>query len=145
MIAPLLLSALLFTWHDSRLLVAVNLLAVAGAVTIGALRRPRTAGVAEYTGSLVGAGRSAVAGPVQLLAKDVSWDEVGESARGGPVLAVARGLAVAVPLLVLFGGLVAAADTVFKGYLTGALPGSGTPLRLGIVVVWSWITAGLLR
>ena len=39
MVAPLLLFAALLAWHDSPLLVAANLLAIAGAVTLGALRR----------------------------------------------------------------------------------------------------------
>jgi Domain of unknown function (DUF4153) len=145
MVAPLLLFSLLFLWHDSRLLVAANLLAIAGAVAIGAVRRPHRAGVSEYSGSLVGAGRSTVTGPLHLLLKDVSWQEVGKTARGGPLLSVARGVAVGLPLLAVFGGLFAAADTVFKGYLTGALPGAGTPLRIALIVVWSWIAAGLLR
>ena len=41
MAAPLLVFAGLLAWHDSPLLLAANLLAVAGAVTIGALRRTK--------------------------------------------------------------------------------------------------------
>src|SRR5437764_854092 len=39
MALPLLLFALAFLWRTSTLLVATNLLAIAGAVTLGALRR----------------------------------------------------------------------------------------------------------
>src|SRR5438874_13405152 len=39
MVAPLLLFAALFLWHDSPLLVAANMRALAAAVTMGALRR----------------------------------------------------------------------------------------------------------
>src|SRR5205085_837631 len=41
MVAPLVLFAGLLAWHDSPLLLATNLLAVAGAVAIGALRRTK--------------------------------------------------------------------------------------------------------
>src|SRR5437868_9428632 len=37
MVAPLLLFAAMFVWHDSVLLLAANLLAIAAAVTMGAL------------------------------------------------------------------------------------------------------------
>src|SRR5919108_3403482 len=41
MVVPLLVFSALFLWHDSPLLTAVNLLALAAAVTMGALRRAR--------------------------------------------------------------------------------------------------------
>jgi hypothetical protein len=58
---------------------------------------------------------------------------------------VARGLAVGVPLVLLFGGLFVATDSVFKGYVTGALPTLGTPVRFALVLTGSWLSAGLLR
>src|ERR671932_2292135 len=39
MVAPLLVFAGLFVWHDSPVLTAANLLALAAAVALGALRR----------------------------------------------------------------------------------------------------------
>jgi hypothetical protein len=50
MAAPLVLFAALLAWHDSPLLVAANLLGVAGVISLGALRRtaPR-AGSAEVS------------------------------------------------------------------------------------------------
>jgi len=57
-----------------------------------------------------------------VLERDVAWPEVAESARRGRMLAVARGVVVGAPLVILFGGLFAAADTVFKGYLQAAVP-----------------------
>src|SRR5919204_3431404 len=41
MVAPLVVFSTLFLWHDSPLIVAANLLALAVAVTMGALRRTR--------------------------------------------------------------------------------------------------------
>src|SRR5919197_5529868 len=42
MVAPLLLFTALLAWHDSPLLLAVNLLALAAALSVGALRRTAT-------------------------------------------------------------------------------------------------------
>lgn len=81
-----------------------------------------------------------------VLERDIAWDDVRRSARSASVVALARGLAIGVPLLVLFGGLFAAADTVFRSYLLGSAPSfPATPIRVGFVVVWGWFSVGLLR
>src|SRR5437763_12549693 len=63
MVAPLLLFSALLAWHDSPLLVATNLLAIAGAVTLGALRRTErpvaSAEVADYVAGAAAAGAAA--------------------------------------------------------------------------------------
>src|SRR5437764_8469056 len=71
MVAPLLLFGALFAWHDSTLLLAANLLAIAGVVSLGALRRPTvrvpSVGISDYIGGLVAAGCAAVAGAVPVF------------------------------------------------------------------------------
>jgi hypothetical protein len=66
MVAPLLLFAVLFVWHDSPVLVAANFLALAAAVTMGALRwtQPRldSATLSDYGGGALSAGCSMAAG-----------------------------------------------------------------------------------
>src|SRR2546425_12050107 len=66
MVAPLLLFAACFAWRDSSLLTAANLVALAGGVTLGALRRtePRLAraGVLDYVSGLAAASFSAFGG-----------------------------------------------------------------------------------
>lgn len=151
MVAPLLLFAALFVWHDSPLLVAANLLALAAAVTMGALRgarpRLRTATLTDYGGGFVGAARSAAFGALPLLMTDIRWNELVGRRRSEKVTAVARGLALGAPLLLLFGGLFVAADAVFKQLVTSALPSLDATLveRLLIIAVWAWLAGGLLR
>jgi Domain of unknown function (DUF4153) len=151
MVAPLLLFSGLFSWHNSRLLVAANLLAVAAAVSMGALRRTRlrlrTATLSDYGGGAVAAGCSMVAGALPLLMSDIRWDEVLGRVRSEKTAAVARGLAIGAPLLLLFGGLFVAADTVFKNLLSAALPSvsASAVVRLLVVLVWAWLAGGLLR
>jgi hypothetical protein len=150
MAAPLLIFAAAFAWHDSPLLAAVNLLAVAGAVSLGALRRtqpkPQNAGLGEYAAGLVSAGAGTFVGPMFLLQTEVPWDQAARGLHGTRAAAFGRGAAIGVPLLVVFGGLFIAADSVFKGLVTAALPGFGNPWTHAVLfALVAWCSAGLLR
>jgi hypothetical protein len=151
MVAPLLLFATLFVWHNSPLLVTANLLALAAAVTMGALRgaqpRLRTATLSDYGGGFVRAATSTAFGAAPLLMSDIRWNEVVGRARSERVTAVARGLALGVPLLFLFGGLFVAADAVFKNLVSSAVPSINETLlaRVVIIAIWAWLAGGLLR
>ena len=151
MVAPLLLFAALFVWHASPLLASANLLALAAAVSMGALRRTRprlrSATLSDYGGGIVAAGSSMVAGAVPLLMRDIRWDEMVRRVRSDRAVAVLRGLVIGAPLLLLFGGLFVAADAVFKRILSAAVPSidSSLVLRSAIVFTWAWVAGGLLR
>jgi hypothetical protein len=148
MAAPLLVFSFAFVWHDSPLLTIANALAVGGAVAVGALRRttPARASVADYAEGLAAAGAGALAGTIRLLQHEVPWDELGGAFRRGPTRAVARGLALGLPLLLVFGGLFVAADSVFQHLVTAALP--DLPhlwSHVVVVAVVAFFAAGLLR
>jgi hypothetical protein len=149
MIAPLLVFSAAFVWHDSRLLQAVNLAALAGALGIGALRRRaglRRAAPSDYAAGLAAAGVSAAAGGIHLLHKDIDWDETRLAVRGERVASVSRGIAIGLPLLALFGGLFMAADAVFNQLVNEAVPPLGRlPAHVLVVVCVAWVSAGLLR
>jgi hypothetical protein len=148
MAAPLLVFALLLAWRDSALLVAVNLFAIAGAVTLGALRRtrPTHATVADYVLAAAQAGSAAAAGTARLLRFDVPWQELGANLRGARTAAVGRGVALGLPLVVLFGALFVGADAIFRQLLTSALPDVRTVwLHVLIALCFGWLAAGLLR
>jgi hypothetical protein len=151
MVAPLLLFAALFVWHDSPLLVAANLLALAAAVSMGALRRTRSrlrsATLSDYGGGLIAAGYSMLVGAVPLLMSDIRWNEVAGRMRSEKIAAVARGIMIGTPLLLLFGGLFVAADVMFKRLLSSAIPSlaSSSVTHVAIVLVWAWVAGGLLR
>jgi Domain of unknown function (DUF4173) len=151
MVAPLLVFAALFVWHDSRLLVAANLLALAAAVSMGALRtarRPvRQATLGDYGGGFAGAAVSMAFGAFALLMSDIRWKEIVGTARSEKATAVARGLALGVPLLLVFGGLFVAADAVFQHLVSSAIPSIDAAVveRLLIVGIVGWLAGGLLR
>jgi hypothetical protein len=150
MLAPLLLFAVLFAWHSSPLLVAANLLALAAAVTMGALRsrkRLRHATLSDYGGGFVGAATSTAWGAAPLLMSDIRWREVVGRAPSERVTAVARGIAIGLPLLLLFGALFVAADAVFKELVSAAVPSLDANIvgRVLVIGLWAWLAGGLLR
>lgn len=150
MLAPLLLFAVLFAWHSSPLLVATNLLALAAAVTMGALRsrtRLRHATLSDYGGGFVGAATSTAWGAAPLLMSDIRWREVVGRAPSERVTAVARGIAIGLPLLLLFGALFVAADAVFKQLVSAAVPSLDASIvgRVLVIGLWAWLAGGLLR
>ena len=150
MAAPLLLFAGLLAWHDSPLLLATNLLAVAGAVALGALRRTKPnlvdAQVSDYVVGAAAAGVSTFAGAIDLLEKDMPWERIGAHVRGRQAAAIARGVAIGLPLLALFGGLFVAADAVFRNLLVSSVPDLRhlwSHLLIGAGI--AWLSCGLLR
>jgi hypothetical protein len=151
MVAPLVVFSALFLWHDSPLLVAANLLALSAAVSMGALRRTRprlrSATLSDYGGGALAAGCSMLAGALPLLMSDIQWRDVVGRVRSDKVAAAARGLAIGVPLLLLFGGLFVAADAVFRDLLSAAVPSldSSVTVRTLVVLLWAWLAGGLLR
>lgn len=146
MALALLVFAALFALRDSRLLAAVNLLALAGAVSLGALRRssrPATASIGDYAAGLVSASAAAFGGTAVLLEHEVPWRKI----RTARVLTVARGAAIAAPLLLVFGALFLAADAVFRHLAASALPSAlpGLWPHLLVVAGVTWLAAGVLR
>jgi hypothetical protein len=151
MAAPLVLFAALLMWRTSPLLQVVNLVAVCGAVAIGALRRTERrvahAQVDDYVAGAVTAGASAIVGAAELMQAEVPWRDVGRGLRAPRVAGVARGLALGLPFLLLFGALFAAADAVFENLLVSAVPSVPGAWWLDALVVVgvAWTSAGLLR
>jgi len=150
MVAPLVLFAGLLAWHDSPLLLATNLLAVAGAVAVGALRRTKPslvdAQVSDYVVGAAAAGVSTFAGAIDLLEKEVPWERLVEQLRARQGAAVARGVAIGLPLLALFGGLFVAADAVFRNLLVSSVPDvRHVWLHLLVGAIIAWLSCGLLR
>lgn len=149
MLAPLLAAG--FAWRDSPVLLALDGVAVFVAVALAACQ-PATGGTrgTGLAGTLGALGRAVgflTAGLLPLAACDVEWRELSSPGRARQVGAVARGLLIAVPLLLLFGGLLVAADATFEQLVTRLFdwnaPQAGSHLAFGIA--GAWVAAGVLR
>ncbi|MFL6014428.1 MAG: DUF4173 domain-containing protein, partial [Gaiellaceae bacterium] len=120
-------------------------------VAIGALRRTERrvahAHVDDYVAGAVTAGAATIVGAAELMQSEVPWRDVGRGLRAPRVAGVARGLALGLPFLLLFGVLFAAADAVFENLLVSVVPSVPGTWWLDVLVVVgvAWTSAGLLR
>ena len=144
------LFALGLAWRDSPMVVFLDLLAFLIAVSLAVLRgrsgRLRLAGISEYVLGGIYTGALSSAGPLPVAMRDIRWREV---ARGGwrdPALAATRGVFIAAPLLLVFGGLFVAADAVFEKLVVDFLGFDVAEVfgHLVLILLLTWVTAGLL-
>jgi len=122
--APALVFAGCLAWRDSGTLRALDLWGLAGCLGVGAARtqagQVRLAGLGEYAGEIMRSILQWVFGVFPLLFRDISWETV---PRGGwlpRAIAVGRGLILVLPLLLLFGALLSAADAVYQKLINQA-------------------------
>src|SRR6266581_9782588 len=117
LLLPALFFGAAFAWRDSPTLQILNGLALIVALALAALRtrsgQIRVAGVTDYLLGVVAAGLQALTGHFPLLFREIQWKEIPRGRGYGTVFAAGRGVAIALPLLLLFGGLFASADAVF--------------------------------
>ena len=137
-------------WRDSATLRALDLAGLVCCLGIGAARtragQIRLSGFWEYIGEITGSVLQTLFGGVPLL-RETDWNAV---PRGGwlrRALAVGRGLVLVLPLLLLFGALLSAADAVYQKLLSQAFRFDfGALLRhCGWVLLLAWLTAGFGR
>jgi len=151
LVATAVLCAAAFAWHDSPTLNFLNILGLLvsfGLMALPVQEKPMwLAGIMEYGLEAASAGFYTLCGFPLLLFGDIEWKEV---ARGGGLrraIAVTRGVLLALPLLLIFGGLLMAADAVFEGIVNKILHEYFDDLFIHFFVTgcWAWMTAGLLR
>jgi len=153
----MLLVAMLFTaglaLRDSATVRTLDALSLLVTLSLGlaALRtwpgQLRVAAPADYALTVCYACIHAMAGAYPLLFQDVRWRDVPARRWHGPALAAARGALIALPLLLLFGGLFVAADATFERLVTDAFHwDAGTLLgHLYVFALYTWVSGGLLR
>lgn len=137
-------------WRDSPIVASLDVLAVLVALSLAALwgRRGavRRSGISEYLLGGIYTGALSATGPLPVMVREVRWRDVARGRWRGPALAATRGVFLAVPLLLVFGGLFAAADAVFET-LVVELFGFDVVEAFGhlfLMLFFAWISAGLL-
>ncbi len=150
LLPPAVLFAAFVAWRAAPMLVFLNTSMVLVALSLATLRirrgRLRASGVSEYLLGGLYAGLCSAAGPIPAAMKDVGWREAVGS-RWRPALGVARGMLLAAPLLLVFGGLFVAADAVFEGLVLEVLDFDVSWMlgHLLLIVLFAWVSAGALR
>ena len=143
--------ASMFLIRDAEELLVWDTLAIL--VLIGVLVLPnfgiyqRIAGVFHYAAGFIWSGLNSVFAPFVLLAADVDWGSMPGSRLSRGIFSVVRGLAVAVPLVMIFGVLFMAADAEFEGMVHRALYFEIDTVISHVVVTsaLAWLTAGYFR
>ncbi len=114
-----------FVRRDAMLLGTFDLLALAVTLALAAAAARGVAihrlGPWGYVGTGARTALNLVTGGPRLLATDVPWRDLTERGRFAPARGIAMGVLLALPLLVVFGGLFMAADAVFDRMITTAL------------------------
>lgn len=144
-------TAALMVWRDSSTLKALDLTALAVILGLAMLRarggQVRMAGLAHHAMGVAASAGDAAVGAATLLFHDVRWAELRGDGTARNGVAALRGAALAVPLLVVFGSLLTAADARFEALL-GGMVAFDIPRLLGhvcLALLVAWICGGILR
>lgn len=141
----------LMAWRDSPTLKALDLTALAVILGLAVYRARggsvRVAGLGRYCMGMLEAAVEATCGAAPLLFRDVRWGELRRDGWARHALAAGRGVAIALPLLLLFGSLLVAADAAFDRLVSSTF-NLDVPLTLShvmLALVFAWGAAGVLR
>jgi hypothetical protein len=140
-----------FAWRDAPALNAMALVASATAAGVAAWQA-QGASLLRSTPIqyLMGIGRSAGAaavGVLPLALHDADWSPFRTTWSGSGVGKVGRGIALAIPPVILFGALFAAADPIFRGFYSQIFRFDLESLMVHCVIIGcvGWAVAGFLR
>jgi hypothetical protein len=140
--------AVCFAWRDSSFLQFWNGVAILGALSLPALQlhgvRLRVARITDYAMGLAASGVNAAVGALMLTPDDVPWHEM--SRHGRQAGAAAVGVALAVPVLLVFGGLLMSADPGFERIVQSLVDWDFTIASHVVLAGFiAWTSAGYLR
>jgi hypothetical protein len=142
-----------FAWRDSPVLTGLDTIAVLGVLSLGslrtALRSVRSASLCEYTAASFASGVASAFGMIGLLINDIKWKPRASAFHSKRVMALGRGVVLSLPLIIVFGWLLAGADPVF-GSLVGKVFTVNLDLpdllaHLLIMIICAWCVGGYMR
>jgi len=109
--------------------------------------RAHVSGAFHYVVGVLWAGITSVTGPFMLLGADIDWAAIPAGKATKHVFAVLRGLAIAIPLLLIFGALFMAADAAFEGLVNRTFNFNADTLvsHFLLTALFAWLTAGYFR
>ena len=148
---PIVLFSAFFAWRDSNVLMLLNAFAILATLTMITMRGQniavRLAGFFQYGLGAVSAAIDALFAPFYLLFGDVKWQTIPRNGWTKHLFAALRGLAIAAPILLVFGGLFMAADAVFEDIVKNTLNINPAILfsHLILTALLAWMSAGFLR
>ena len=109
--------------------------------------KANVAGAFHYGAGFVWSGLTSFFGPFVLLGSDIEWKVMPGNKISRTVFSVLRGFAIALPLLLIFGGLFVAADAVYEDLVNRAFNFDIETIVSHVVLtsLFAWLTAGYFR
>ncbi|MFB3923416.1 MAG: DUF4153 domain-containing protein [Terriglobia bacterium] len=151
LLLPVLLGAVAIPWRDSLTLNLLSVLAILVALALIVLRaqggKILAAYLADYIVGGIIAWLNAVLGAFRLLIGDLPWRRMTTGTASSRTLAVMSGFVLALPLLLVFGGLLMSADAVFSAAVRKVLDIDFASFvsHMFLTAFFAWIAGGYLR
>jgi hypothetical protein len=151
LLLPMLFFSACLAWRDSPTLDVANAVALLCVTCLAGLTaragQLRLAGLGQYATGVAYMLGFAVVGLLPTLRTEVIWRHVPWRWWSDPLLAISRGVLLAVPPLLVFGGLFVAADANFEHLVDRAFAFDprDSLLHALLVVLYAWLVGGLLR
>jgi hypothetical protein len=139
------------TWRDSPVLRGLNL--IGAVVTLAMiLMKSRAgkllaAGVMDYAAGVLRYALAALTGAIQLMVEDIQWKNLSQGGWVKRLAPVGKGVAIAFPLLLIFGGLLTSADAIFANLVSRLFDWNVESIitHSMMTMVIAWGVAGFLR
>ena len=124
------------------------ILALMGVLLLANLKiKAHIGGAFHYIVGLAWSGVTSVFGPFFLLGSDIDWKQTPGGATSKTAFAVLRGLAIALPLVFIFGALFMSADAAFEASVNRIIniDLSMVAGHVMLASVFAWLSAGYFR
>ncbi len=107
----------------------------------------RFAGAFHYVAGFLWSGISSALAPFVLLGSDIEWKSMPGNRLSQNIFSVLRGLAIALPLVLVFGALFMAADAAYEGMINRAINFELDTVISHVMLtsLFAWLTAGYFR
>ena len=151
LVGTMIFFASMFLIRDSDQLLVFDTIAILilmGVLMLGNVKvKAHLAGAFHYGAGFIWAALTSLFGGFLLLGADIDWKTMPGGALSKTVFSILRGLAIALPLLLIFGALFMAADAAYEGMINRALNFDLDKVVSHILLTsaFAWLTAGYFR
>src|SRR5262245_29377749 len=151
LVIPLFFFAAAIAWRDSPALKALSLIGIVITLAMILMRSQAgkllAAGVTDYALGVLVSLYEALTGAGRLIGGEIEWKVIRRDWWAKHLAPVAKGLAIAFPLLLVFGGLLASADAVFSDLILRLFDWDVESLVVhsSVIAIVAWAVAGFLR
>lgn len=143
--------ASMFVWRDAIELRVADTFAIIAILSVLFLPKMKVAasvaGVFHYIAGFVISALHAIGAPFVLVFADVEWPSIPNTGWRKHAFSTLRGVAIAAPLIIIFGALFVAADAAFEGVVKRMLNFEADEVFSHVFIfgIFAWLTAGYLR